>query len=243
MSTVIPNPADYIFKDEPESPKTTAPEIDMDTYDWSTFTIGGVSVVDKIVETLSALISKSGDAFRKDGEISLTYNDLFEVIDRMEFDEEKDHNGAAEFFVDSMGYTYKQYCIEEALDKFMEAGWCVDVDYTKFIKKEELTNTTTTFLGILRNDPLLKEIFFSDDSIDVEDAIWIAANEIESAKTVITLSPEDIDDEFEDDNEEEDDDTETPETHTDTPTTKEDSHEVKTDILKELFDEFKALLG
>ena len=253
MSTVIPNPADYIFKDEPveTAPETNTSEVDMDMYDWDTFTIGGKSVVDELVKTLSNLIATSAAAFKKDGEINLTFDDLFEVIDNMgDYDEEKDRNENVELFVDDCGYTYKQYCIEAALDKLTEAGWNVDVEYADFIKKDDVSDTTKKCVTVFKSDPLLKAIFFPEDGeqIDLDEAMWIAANEVESGTSVITISPEV--------NDEEDDDTAEPpveaactqedrekadakaEEHAD------DTNEYKpTGLLKEIIDEFRALLG
>ena len=108
MSTVIPNPADFIFNENAE------PEVNPLDFDWGEYTIGGKRVVGTLVETLSNVINGAAKDFKKDGEINLTFGDLVEVIDGMydeDYDEDLDDNGEMENFVDEMGYTYKQYCI------------------------------------------------------------------------------------------------------------------------------------
>ena len=252
MSTVIPNPADYIFKDEPvkNTPETITQEVDMDMYDWDTFTIGGKSVVDELVKTLSTLIANSTAAFRKDGEINLTFNDLFDVIDAMgDYDEKKDHNEDVGFFVDDCGYTYKQYCIEAALDKFVEAGWNVDVEYADFIKKEDVTEKTKWDIEIFKTDPLLREIIHPEFRMDdLNEAMWVASNELESGKSVITISP-DTDDELEGDDDPVEtacpkEDKEEVDKVTEDKNPKDEEPELKpTGLLKEIIDEFRALLG
>lgn len=210
MNTTIPNPNDFLFKDEPavETAVNNTPDADTTTktecnpveLPWDTFTIGGHNVVDLLVANISELINNSVDAFKKDGEINFTFGDLYKVIDKLHDEYGYDADNSEEMFcaVDKFGYGYKQYLVECALDKFTDAGWDVDVTYKDFYSKAKAEETVKTAYETIEKVPFFG-LFIDKDNKEEFDAlvdnVWITNNLLLSDENIITISP-DADDDY-----------------------------------------------
>lgn len=209
MNTTIPNPNDFIFKDEPPvetignntpdtdaTPKTECNPVDLP---WDTFTIGGHNVVDLLVANISELINNSVNAFKKDGEINFTFGDLYKVIDKLHDEYGYDADNSEEMFcaVDKFGYGYKQYLVECALDKFADAGWDVDVTYKEFYSKDKAEETVRTAYETIEKVPFFGLFLNKEDKDEFDalvDNVWVTNNLLLSNENIITISPDSDDD-------------------------------------------------
>ena len=210
MNTTIPNPNDFLFKDEPiaepvinntsDADTTTKIECNPVELPWDTFTIGGHNVVDLLVANITELINNSVDAFKKDGEINFTFGDLYKVIDKLHDEYGYDADNSEEMFcaVDKFGYGYKQYLVECALDKFSDAGWDVDVTYKDFYSKAKAEETVHNAYEMIEKVPFFGLFINKDDKEEFDnlvDNVWITNNLLLSDENIITISP-DADDDY-----------------------------------------------
>lgn len=213
MNTTIPNPNDFLFKDETpaETAVNNTPDVDVTTktecnpveLPWDTFTIGGHNVVELLVANISELINNSVSAFKKDGEINFTFGDLYKVIDKLHDEYGYDADNSEEMFcaVDKFGYGYKQYLVECALDKFADAGWDVDVTYKDFYSKDKAEETVRTAYETIEKVPFFSLFIDKDDKAEFDalvDNVWVTNNLLLSNENIITISPDADDDDYTD---------------------------------------------